>query len=66
MPEEGPRRDFEAAYTAGTPPWDIGRPQPEIVKLAEEGEVKGTVRLEGEVLRVKVPGRAVMSVRLVR
>jgi SAM-dependent methyltransferase len=43
MAEEGPRRDFEAAYTAGTPPWDIGRPQPEIVKLAEEGEVKGTV-----------------------
>ncbi|WP_242346615.1 class I SAM-dependent methyltransferase [Anaeromyxobacter terrae] len=40
---EGPRRDFEAAYQAGTPPWDIGRPQPEIVKLAEEGEVKGTV-----------------------
>ncbi|HSD21141.1 MAG TPA: class I SAM-dependent methyltransferase [Anaeromyxobacter sp.] len=43
MAEEGPRRDFEGAYTAGTPPWDIGRPQPEIVKLAEEGEVKGTV-----------------------
>jgi SAM-dependent methyltransferase len=43
MAEERPRRDFEAAYTSGTPPWDIGRPQPEIVKLAEEGEVKGTV-----------------------
>ncbi|WP_242340422.1 class I SAM-dependent methyltransferase [Anaeromyxobacter sp. SG66] len=40
---EGPRRDFEAAYLAGTPPWDIGRPQPEIVKLAGEGEVRGTV-----------------------
>ena len=42
MAEEGHRRrDFEAAYQAGTPPWDIGRPQSEIVKLAEEGEVNG-------------------------
>ncbi|ABS24411.1 class I SAM-dependent methyltransferase [Anaeromyxobacter sp. Fw109-5] len=40
---DGPRRDFESAYLAGSPPWDIGRPQPEIVKLADEGEVKGTV-----------------------
>jgi len=43
MAEDGPRRDFEAAYAAGTPPWDIGRPQPEIVKLAAEGGVKGMV-----------------------
>jgi SAM-dependent methyltransferase len=40
---DGPRTDFESAYLAGSPPWDIGRPQPEIVKLADEGEVKGTV-----------------------
>ena len=33
---------FESAYE-GTPPWDIGKPQPEIVKLAETGEIQGTV-----------------------
>lgn len=27
----------------GMPSWDIGRPQPEIVKLAQSGEIKGTV-----------------------
>ncbi len=36
-------RDFEEAYRAGTPPWDIGRPQPEVTRLAEEGEVVGDV-----------------------
>lgn len=33
---------FNAAYT-GTPPWDIGRPQREFVKLAEAGEIQGSV-----------------------
>src|SRR5881397_1035587 len=27
----------------GTPPWDIGRPQPVIVRLAEEGAIRGEV-----------------------
>jgi SAM-dependent methyltransferase len=36
-------RDFELAYRAGTPPWDIGRPQPEVVRLAAEGELVGDV-----------------------
>jgi SAM-dependent methyltransferase len=40
---ETPRRDFEAAYQAGGAPWDIGRPQPEIVALAEAGEIVGDV-----------------------
>jgi SAM-dependent methyltransferase len=40
---ETPRRDFEATYQAGEPPWDIGRPQPEIVALAEAGEIVGEV-----------------------
>jgi SAM-dependent methyltransferase len=35
-------RSFEAAY-AGSPPWDIGRPQPEIVQLAEEGGFRADV-----------------------
>ncbi|HEY6099455.1 MAG TPA: class I SAM-dependent methyltransferase, partial [Anaeromyxobacter sp.] len=38
-----PPPTFEDFYRKGTPPWDIGRPQPEVVKLAEEGEVVGDV-----------------------
>jgi SAM-dependent methyltransferase len=34
--------DFEASY-AGTPPWDIGRPQPAFLELAEEGVLRGRV-----------------------
>lgn len=33
---------FEEMY-AGTPPWDIGRPQREFVRLEEAGEIKGSV-----------------------
>jgi len=33
---------FEGAYD-GTPPWDIGRPQPAFVRLAEEGAIRGSV-----------------------
>jgi SAM-dependent methyltransferase len=39
----GPLPDFDAAYRAGTPPWDIGRPQAEVVALAEAGEIVGNV-----------------------
>ena len=41
--DERPRRDFEASYLSGDAPWDIGRPQPEIVGLAEAGLITGTV-----------------------
>ncbi len=34
---------FEWAYQGGEPPWDIGRPQPAIVRLAEEGAIAGAV-----------------------
>lgn len=34
--------DFEAFYT-GTPPWDIGRPQPAFLSLAEAGAIRGRV-----------------------
>ena len=39
-----PRRagDFEDSY-AGKPPWDIDRPQPAFVALAESGLVTGRV-----------------------
>ena len=33
---------FESAY-AGTPPWDIGRPQPAIIGLAETNQITGWV-----------------------
>ena len=33
---------FESSYH-GTPPWDIGRPQPAIVRLAETGRITGSV-----------------------
>jgi len=34
---------FSAAYDAGPPPWDIGRPQPAFVELAERGMWSGRV-----------------------
>lgn len=34
--------DFDASY-AGTPPWDIGRPQPAFLELAEGGVLHGRV-----------------------
>ena len=33
---------FNPAYR-GTPPWDIGRPQPDFVGLEEAGEIQGSV-----------------------
>jgi SAM-dependent methyltransferase len=38
-----PRRDFDASYQAGDAPWDIGRPQPAVVRLAEAGRLVGDV-----------------------
>lgn len=34
--------DFDAIYE-GSPPWDIGRPQASIARLAEAGELRGRV-----------------------
>ncbi len=34
---------FESAYLSGNPPWDIGRPQPAIIRLADEGLIAGDV-----------------------
>jgi cyclopropane fatty-acyl-phospholipid synthase-like methyltransferase len=40
----GPRRpeDFDLMYE-GTPPWEIGRPQPALLALAEAGAIRGRV-----------------------
>jgi cyclopropane fatty-acyl-phospholipid synthase-like methyltransferase len=34
---------FHATYDAGTPPWDIGRPQPAFLEIAEDGGLTGRV-----------------------
>jgi 2-polyprenyl-3-methyl-5-hydroxy-6-metoxy-1,4-benzoquinol methylase len=38
-----PTVGFEWAYQNGVPPWDIGRPQPAILGLAEQGLIAGDV-----------------------
>jgi SAM-dependent methyltransferase len=35
--------DFDALYEAGTPAWDIGRPQPAFQELADRGLIVGRV-----------------------
>lgn len=35
--------EFDTAYLEGSPPWDIGRAQPELVTLAEAGRITGRV-----------------------
>jgi cyclopropane fatty-acyl-phospholipid synthase-like methyltransferase len=34
---------FNAIYDAGVPPWDIGRPQPAFLELADQGALGGRV-----------------------
>jgi len=36
-------RPWDASYHDGPPPWDIGRPQPAIVRMASEGGFAGAV-----------------------
>jgi SAM-dependent methyltransferase len=38
-----PPHDFDELYRTGSAPWDIGRPQAEVVRLAAEGEIVGDV-----------------------
>jgi cyclopropane fatty-acyl-phospholipid synthase-like methyltransferase len=39
-----PHRDWDDVYTTDTPPpWDIGRPQPAFVRLADDGLLRGQV-----------------------
>jgi cyclopropane fatty-acyl-phospholipid synthase-like methyltransferase len=42
VPSEQVNR-FSATYDAGAPPWDIGRPQPAFLELAEDGALAGRV-----------------------
>jgi SAM-dependent methyltransferase len=36
-------RDWDASYTGASPPWDIGRPQPAFVHLADAGALTGAL-----------------------
>jgi SAM-dependent methyltransferase len=39
-----PTRDWDAAYRqAAPPPWSIGRPQPELAQLIDEGKIRSDV-----------------------
>jgi len=38
----GAMRSFDSAYL-GVPPWDIGKPQQEVVRLEQEGKLHGSV-----------------------
>ncbi len=63
---DGPVRDFEATYRAGAAPWEIGRPQGAIVRLAEAGLVVGSVLDVGcgtgeNALHLAARGHAVMG-----
>jgi SAM-dependent methyltransferase len=35
--------DWDDSYTGSPPPWDIGRPQPAFVRLAEAGALRGAL-----------------------
>jgi SAM-dependent methyltransferase len=37
------RPDWDTVYVTGTPPWDIGAPQPAFVRLADDGLLRGRV-----------------------
>ena len=37
------KHDFDEMYAGATPPWDIGRPQPAFVALADSGALQGKV-----------------------
>jgi SAM-dependent methyltransferase len=41
--DERLREAWDAHYAEGPPPWDIGRPQPAVMKLADAGAFRGRV-----------------------
>lgn len=43
MTDAGAPQDWDDSYTGPLPPWDIGRPQPAFVRLAEAGALRGAL-----------------------
>jgi SAM-dependent methyltransferase len=43
MTDANAAHDWEGSYSGPSPPWDIGRPQPAFVRLAEAGALTGAV-----------------------
>jgi SAM-dependent methyltransferase len=43
MSETGPPHDWDSSYTGASPPWDIGRPQPAFLRLADAGALVGAL-----------------------
>ena len=41
MTATSPAHDWDSSYTGSSPPWDIGRPQPAFVRLADAGALSG-------------------------
>jgi len=41
--EGDPARDWDSSYAGTSPPWDIGRPQPAFVRLADAGALTGAL-----------------------
>lgn len=39
----GVRSPWDSAYIGSPPPWDIGRPQPAVIRLADSGAFRGRV-----------------------
>src|SRR5215468_6500882 len=60
-------RPWDASYHDGPPPWDIGRPQPAVLRLASAGGFAGAVLDAGcgtgeNALHVAALGLAVLGV----
>ncbi len=43
MTATGPAHDWDDSYTSSSPPWDIGRPQPAFLRLADAGALTGAL-----------------------
>ena len=43
MTATGPAQDWDSSYTGPSPPWDIGRPQPAFLHLADAGALNGAL-----------------------
>ena len=43
MTAADPAHDWDSSYAGSLPPWDIGRPQPAFVRLAEVGALTGAL-----------------------